>query len=378
MAGFLILVGLTGSLLAFNTELERIFAPQLFAVPQPDLPRLALGDLAERAQAAGSDGRLVSISYAEPDHVKAYFEENRARLDYDEVYFDPWTGRELGRRKNGDLSQGIINFMPFIYSLHWRLAMGDIGQWVLGIVALVWSIDCFIAFYLTLPTTISSFWRRWAVAWKIKSSGGFYRLNFDLHRAGGLWLWIMLFIFSWSSVMMNMHTIYEPVMQALFDYQPYTAQRDANSTTPRLTWKDAESRGAQLLAELAPLNGFVAGQPLSLMYIPASNLYLFEARGSRDLFERSPQGGGTTVTFDADTGALVELFQPTGQHTGNTIESWLYALHMARVFGIPYRIFVCGLGLVLVTLSVTGVYIWWKKRSARNWRCQKSGAVERA
>ena len=33
MAGFLVVVGLTGSLLAFDHELERVFAPQLFAAP---------------------------------------------------------------------------------------------------------------------------------------------------------------------------------------------------------------------------------------------------------------------------------------------------------------------------------------------------------
>ena len=38
---------------------------------------------------------------------------------------------------------------------------------------------------------------------------------------------------------------------------------------------------------------------------------------------------------------------------------------MADVFGLPYRIFVCVLGLVITMLSVTGVYIWWKKRCAR-------------
>ena len=56
---------------------------------------------------------------------------------------------------------------------------------------------------------------------------------------------------------------------------------------------------------------------------------------------------------------------PTGQHSGNTISAWLYALHMGDVFGLPYRIFVCVLGLVIAMLSVTGVYIWWKKRKAR-------------
>ena len=38
---------------------------------------------------------------------------------------------------------------------------------------------------------------------------------------------------------------------------------------------------------------------------------------------------------------------------------------MADVFGLAYRIFVCVLGLVITMLSVTGVYIWWKKRKAR-------------
>ena len=69
--------------------------------------------------------------------------------------------------------------------------------------------------------------------------------------------------------------------------------------------------------------------------------------------------------FDGDTGALRTVSEPTGEHAGNTIESWLYALHMARVFGLGYQIFVCLLGLVVALLSVTGVYIWYKKSFPR-------------
>jgi len=46
---------------------------------------------------------------------------------------------------------------------------------------------------------------------------------------------------------------------------------------------------------------------------------------------------------------------------------------MARVFGRPYQVFVCLLGLVVAMLSVTGVYIWWKKRRGR-----KLGALANA
>lgn len=145
---------------------------------------------------------------------------------------------------------------------------------------------------------------------------------------------------------------------------------------PKLGWRAAQEAGERLIAEQAVQLGFKAGEPLGLTYIPSSNLYIYEVRGSRDLFERSPKGGGTSATFDGDTGALIELSQPTGEHSGNTIESWLYALHMARVFGVPYRVFVCALGLLIVVLSVTGVYIWWKKLRARKLRPKRDARRE--
>jgi uncharacterized iron-regulated membrane protein len=73
-----------------------------------------------------------------------------------------------------------------------------------------------------------------------------------------------------------------------------------------------------------------------------------------------------SVDFDADTGAFLNLKAPTtAEPLGNKIKHWLFALHMAHVFGMPFRILVCALGLVITMLSATGVYIWWKKRNAR-------------
>ncbi len=50
---------------------------------------------------------------------------------------------------------------------------------------------------------------------------------------------------------------------------------------------------------------------------------------------------------------------------GNTVESWLSALHTADVFGRWYQWFVALLGLVITMFSATGVYLWWKKRRVR-------------
>lgn len=42
-----------------------------------------------------------------------------------------------------------------------------------------------------------------------------------------------------------------------------------------------------------------------------------------------------------------------------------FPLYFGRILGLPGRILISVMGLVVATLSVTGVYVWWKKRRAR-------------
>ena len=209
MAGFLILVGVTGSLLAFNSQLERLISPQLYAGPRPSAAPLDAATLAERAEALVPKGQVYSVSFAEPDQVlvtmglRADSDPGPDALGFNQLFLDPYTGDELGRRSWGDISEGWINLMPFIYKLHFQLALHMTGMWILGIVALVWTIDCFVGFYLTLPAGKGEFWWHWRPAWLIKWNASAFRINFDLHRAGGLWLWAILLIFAWSSVYMK-------------------------------------------------------------------------------------------------------------------------------------------------------------------------------
>jgi len=50
---------------------------------------------------------------------------------------------------------------------------------------------------------------------------------------------------------------------------------------------------------------------------------------------------------------------------GNLITRWIRMLHFGQSFGLAYKIFVSVLGLIITLLSVTGIYIWWKKHRAR-------------
>lgn len=376
MTVFLIIVGLTGSLLAFNTNLEKLVSPQLFAVPPASGARpLDLATLAERAEIAEPHARVHYFSVSDEQvvmHVGPRINPASGKpyeIDFNLMFLDPWTGKQLGHRMNGDLSQGSINLMPFIYNLHMNLALGEWGALVLGIVALAWTIDCFYAIYLTFPAVLSSFFRRWVIAWKIKWPSSTFRLNFDLHRASGLWLWPLLFIFAWSSVMFNYSEVYDWTTGKLFDYQNpeqefATLMLKAPKENPRLGWREAQDRAESLMAQEAKKDGFVIKKPVGFAYIAESGAYSYDVSSNRDISEGG--WGGVGIWVDGDTGELKQVFSPSGEHTGNTVTNWLRALHFANLHGwLAYRILVCVLGLVISMLSITGVYIWLKKRKAR-------------
>jgi uncharacterized iron-regulated membrane protein len=138
--------------------------------------------------------------------------------------------------------------------------------------------------------------------------------------------------------------------------QPKLPQDQAQLGLP---WRQAHGIGQQLMAAQAAAQGFTIEREESLAYDPHKALFRYRVRSDRDITDR---WGSTTVLFDANTGAFKQLILPTGQHSGNTVTNWLNALHFGAVFGLPYRIFVSVLGLIVVTLSVTGVVIWLKKR----------------
>jgi uncharacterized iron-regulated membrane protein len=376
MAGFLVIVGLTGSLLAYRIQIDRLINPQLFAKPpKSGVQRLDLATLAERAEAAAPQARVAYFNDDVPDQVsiRCAPRVNPAtgkpyQLDFDHIILNPWTGEELGRRSEYDIQHvRRINLMAFLYDLHTSLAQGNGGVLVLGIVALIWTLDCFVGFYLTLPLGLANFLKRWKLAWWVKWRAKAFRIHFDLHRAGGLWGWPVLFIFAWSSVMFNLRPVYEKVTHSVFDYRSgldvFTSLPAHPIENPNLDWHAAQARGEQLMAEQAAIQGFKVTRPSGLAYIDILGVYAYTVQSSRDFRRRSP---GTYLFLDGSTGELRYFSLPNGEHTGNTISNWLWALHYGDVYGLrSYRFLVCLIGLLIVLLSVTGVYIWLKKR---NWR----------
>lgn len=393
MALFLVIAGFTGMLIAFYDELEALLLPELVLVApvanQPMLAPMVLNSMMQKQYPDAMFNRVNLHQEAGKSvrfHLRPKLGLPQSALSNNEIFVNPYTGKILGERKWGDLSQGVINLLPFVYRLHFSLALGDIGEYALGIIALLWTIDCFVGAYLTFPAkprrkqnpqpsiTSQSFqhisvckkWLSlWAKAWKIRFYSGFSKLNFDLHRASSLWLWAMLFVFAWSSVAFNLREVHNPVMQSLFATQK--AEKHLPSLAqpllhPTLTWPAAIANGQKLMQQLSVQKHFKINREGYIDYNANKGVYRYSVNSSRDL---SPKSQRTSVTFDANSGRLLALYLPTGEASGNTIAEWMLVLHIASIWGLPMQIFVSLMGLVVVSLAMTGLIIWQKKRKSR-------------
>lgn len=384
IALFVAVAGLTGSLLAFNFELEGLTAPGVVSVapPAPDARRLDPLVLRERALAAS--GGVIDYVRLDtyPGRTMFYYPKPRPgapALDYDELRINPYTGAVAAQRWRGDLSQGWHNIMPFLYRLHYQLALGEWGELAFGIAALIWAIDCFVGLYLTLPVARANWWQRWRKAWTIRRPLKFhYKLNVDLHLANGLWLWPMLFVFAWSAVSFNLPRVHDPVMTALVG--PSADQAAAPPlpqplSQPRYSWQQARERGRALAIGLGRAQGFTVEADMNLGIDRKTGLWRYGFRSSREVMDRY---GQSAVTFRDGSGELVNLSLPSGQTRRDTIDNWFVALHIGYVFGLPYRLFVSLMGLAVTLLGVTGIIIWTRKRSARVLRQFRSQPLPQA
>jgi uncharacterized iron-regulated membrane protein len=403
LALFLIVVGATGSIIAFYKELDTAVNPRLRRVEPQAIPWTTESLLAirERLEAQDPRSHVFSLQFPQTPDESVFSRVMGAidpvtgepfQLDYSEVFADPYTGERLGQRLMGHFSLQRQDLISQIHFLHYALVLPEMtGAWFMGMVALVWMFDCFAGFYLTLPAggggkrvaeaPRKSFFSRWKTAWQIKRGAGSNRLIYDTHRAASLWLWLLLIMYALTGFALDTPAYYARIMNAITGYQHLQELQDRPPLDkplihPQVDWYRALELGQRYLAEQAQSDGFEVGRPAALEYRRDLGTYFYLAHTSRDLRDgRTPTHTDTTasaatVAIDATDGHLLAVQIPTGQRAGNTFTSWVIALHVTSVFGRPWQIAVSALGIMLVVVSTTGVLIWWRKRKSRSSRAR--------
>ncbi|WP_404938000.1 PepSY domain-containing protein [Pseudomonas sp. JDS08PS003] len=373
---FLLLAGLTGSVLAFHHELDEWLNPQFYEV-SGDGPLLAPGTLVDRVQAehprlqvwymeypqeATHTALLAAVPRTDPATGKPYAERNQV------FYLDPVSAEQRGQRFWGACCFQRENLVPFLLELHYNLVLpGNWGLWLMGLVAIGWVIDCFVAVLLTLPRG-RPFWHKWSTAWKIKG-GHAYRLNFDLHRAGGLWLWLLLLPIAISSVAMNLPSqVFKPVVSLFSPIEPSVYEARGRMSTAelgvtRLTYQQAYERAVE------------EGRRLDLKETIGELYYSFEYNFYGAGFgQHDTQAHGKSWLFFHGTNGHLLGQEIAGQGTlGERFYRLQLPIHSGRIIGFTGQVIIAALGVLIAMLSLTGIYIWWRKLIAR-----RSGKRRRA
>lgn len=371
---FLFMSGLTGAIIAWNEELDALINPDFYHA-RTDAPALPALEIANRVEAADprlritylplgvAPGRTLQIRVAgriDPLTHKPY------DLGFNQLAIDPATGIVQGRREWGALSVRRLNLLPFIYQLHYTLFLPTVGKgidtgvWLMGIVGMVWLVDSVIALLLAFPS-----FRTWRKSFMFRVSRGGYPLVFDLHRSGGVWVWGLLAVIATTSISMNLEApVVRPIVSLFSTLAPNPAAnpelRSASSPTAPLLSRE------QIVALAA-----ATGQKMKLDEPPGAT---FEIEGLHLYGVGFFQPGGNVVRsglgttwlyWDARNGKPVGGAVPGEGSAGDIFLQAQFALHSGRIIGLPGRIIVSMMGLIVAMLSATGLIIWVKKLKAR-------------
>ena len=394
-AAFLFVSGATGAVISWDHELDALLNPHLTEARAAGSALSSL-DLATRVEAADPRAWVTYVPLTpEPGHSLALGVEPRVdpatgrlfTLGYNQVFLDPATGDELGRREWGQVWPITTEtLVSFLYKLHYSLHIPEMwgidrwGPWFMGGIAALWTLDCFVGLALTLPARRAAranrdpavkrqpargFWARWAPAWKVKTSSSAYRLNFDIHRAVSLWTWALLLPLAFTAVSLNLYReVFLPVMSRVsrVTTSPHDLRVAADKhrpILPRLTREEAMALGR---AEAARRGWEAPAGAIS--YSPEYGFYsvtFFKPGG-----DQGAAGVGPALLYvDGDDGRILGQREPWVGTAADIFVQAQFPLHSGRILGLPGRVLISVMGLVVAALSVTGVMIWWRKRAAR-------------
>lgn len=336
----LVLAGLTGSILVFDEEID--------AVLNPGLLRVAPGE-----EEVSFQNVAATVTAAYPEHPVSYirmprnrgesYEVTTAGADPLEIFVDPYRGTILGARGT---TEGFINAL---FDLHVHLLAGERGEMVMGSVGLLT--------LLLVATGMVVWWpgmRRWWTGFTVRWRAGWKRVNFDLHRAGGIWCAAFLAVTAFTGAGLIFHDAFLAGANRVTGSPEVPAPP---AVVPRSgdPWLPLDSL-------LRQADRALPGGTTTYVAFPATP----EAPLSvRKYFDAALHPNGRSFVYlDPWSGEAVAVERALSVPTGMKALNVLYPLHIGSFGGPMVRVLYALLGLAPLVLFVSGCLMWWNRTQA--------------
>ncbi|MEO6319127.1 MAG: PepSY-associated TM helix domain-containing protein [Polaromonas sp.] len=366
--GVFMLLGLTGSAIAWLHEIDSLLNPDLFHVRSmsgvvADNPvRVApakVQEVLDRLAADPQYGRPVQLML--PEHADevlvAWYPKESSDQDSPlairisrQVMVNPYTLQVTGERDWGELGLSRRLLMPTVFHLHRYLAAGEFGKTVVGVAGLVLLIAAITGIVLWWPKPSRKALRQ---ALSISYRGSWPRLNYSSHRAAGFFAAPVFIVLGFSGWYFNLPKWVIPIVSSV-----------ATVSAPDKPGNRAPSRGGTLVS---PRQAMEAAQALfphsrvSRIALPNKPSMPYEIR-VRQPNEVRKGDGATRIMVDAYSGAILQVRDPMRAPGGDTFLSWLFPLHSGEAFGSVGRIFITCFGVVPLLFLMTGLGIYLKRK----------------
>lgn len=336
--GLMSLTGLTGSLLVFGDEIDRLLNPALLRV-QPGVQRASLDMVLADVRSSFPDRRIdrIHLAYEPESSLEACF---AGGADPSCVYVNPYTGARLGVRIP------TRSFKGQLFSFHRRLFSGMVGETIVGVEG---------ALLIALSLTGLSLWtyaRRPVSHWRPWTAAKPYARRLDLHRVVGLCALPLLLLLAATGTAM----VFRPTFEGTLNWL-------ASSPMPGPPSVPATAAGApiSLDAILRTIRTTIPDAEPTYVILPASPSTPLAVR-ARMRGEWLPKGR-SFIYVHPQTGAILRADNALRSPPGYRAGSALYPLHVGLLGGMPTRVIQCLVGLIPAILCWTGTLMSWRRLS---------------
>ncbi len=336
-------LGLSGAALIYAPEIDARLNPQLLRVTPKEKPAKFGSILA--ATRRQFPNRQISFLFAAktPDAAhEIWLDKGKTR-----VYVDPYSGQILGARAENQ------SFFIWLSRAHTHLLAGEVGEQILGWIGLILTSLALSGLILWWPGAKSAWKRAWKRAFKPQLKTNCKGRVYELHRAGGFWLCVLLL----NSGLTGAALVWPATATRIVAVFGFSDAKKVKAGSGKL-------RDIDELVAIAN-RAFPDGQITRLTF-PAKSGAPFIVR--KKLGGELHPNGQNNIALDGATGRVLQITDSRQSKGGERLMNLRYPLHIGRWGGDLSRIIAVLGGLATAFLALSGVYLWFngfRRRRAR-------------
>ncbi|MCC3152033.1 PepSY-associated TM helix domain-containing protein [Hymenobacter sp. BT770] len=360
----IVFVCLTGSILAFEKEIEQAWHPERYFVAPSTTAALPLARLVEAVGAYKPKAKISGVKvYADPTRTveislaggpekggkgKAGQEagstgpaKGKGKGDGGgpRLYVNPYTAAVTGEMNPRD------TFFHTIEQLHRGLVAGKVGKLVMGVSASIFLFILGTGLVLWWPAMRKAMSQRLQVKW----GSSWKRLNHDFHIVLGFYASLFLFVMALTGVGMSFDWVGQGINQ--LTHSPLKRSEPPVSAAP----------GAGV-APFAP----DAVLALARQQAPDAESYALqlpkEPTGSIRVSMLRPgaltENATDEVFLDQYSGQVISGQTYAQRPVGQRIRGLFKPVHTGAIFGWPTKLLALTMGLLGATFPITGTIMW--------------------